>query len=94
MGWSSTLISNKPITEEILQDVIDKLPPTLGCKQFPGKQNWGWPCYADVSIPSGNQVTVSGSYSMSSENSEMFVKLITKGLEERGYENIVATPIR
>lgn len=94
MGWSSSLITTKPITEEVLQEVIDNLPPTLGCKDFSKKQDWGWPCYADISLPKGNQVVISGSYTISNSNSEMFVKLIADGLRSRGYENVISTPIR
>lgn len=84
MGWNSVVTSNKTITTEDVQKVVESLPKEFGMKQE--KQSWGWPCYGDIMKPSGNRLTIGGSCSMSGTKAEEFTEAVTNKLKDIGHE--------
>ena len=89
MGYSCTIQSHKEITESEIQKIVDEIPNMLRGFQLPGvaiKQSWGWSLYADVKLPTENQLVISGSYSMSGNSSRLFINHFIDELKLRGHE--------
>lgn len=87
MGWSITLNSNKEISEEEVDRIVEQLPGEflLGGFMEPSKQDWGWSTAIDISNPRGAILNLSGSYSMSGNIAEPMASYIKEKLEENGH---------
>lgn len=91
MGYSIYLIDrNKPITEELVDDIIANELPKRLMGYFPNyKQSWGWSMKTDLKIKekSGGHkyLSVSGSFGGSGEWALDMVVVFQQLLQRKGY---------
>lgn len=50
------------------------------------EQEWGWSCICDVSKPIGQELTISGAYTMSGDKAQEFTAYFQHALDELGYD--------
>lgn len=82
MGWSIDITTSKDVSENDIDEIINDLPDFL--TQGFGKQKWGWSLAVDLCLRSSREISLSGSYSMSGENSELFAEAFARRLGKRG----------
>ena len=86
MGWSITFKSDKEITKEEIQEIVDAFPNEyLGWAGKNNKQSWGWIMAVDVSLLEGNKISISGSYGMSGQIAARFAKILKTELVKNGH---------
>ena len=89
MGYSCHITSDKEISESEIQSIIDNIPNRLKgpfhCTTEP-KQSWGWSLACDVKIPTGKEVVVSGSYTVSGSITDAFINHFVGELGKNGHK--------
>lgn len=87
MGWSANLTSNKGITFEEVDDIVNQLPEFLLLFGHRVSLNeWGWSAATDISKPKNNELIISGSYRISGDKAETMVNYLKEKLEDKGHE--------
>jgi len=84
MGWSIRIKTDKPMTEDVVESVINKLPASMRCGG--GKQVWGWSLVVDVSLDKANELRLSGSFGMSGAIAEGVAEAFARRLEKRRFK--------
>lgn len=87
MGWGATLKSNKEITFNEVDIIVNHLPDYLlffGSK--PRLNEWGWSTATDISKPKDNELDISGSYSISGDIAETMANYLKEKLEDNGHK--------
>lgn len=70
-----------------IRQIVNNLPSELkGVYTKINEQEWGWPCYCDISKPIGNKITISGSYEISGATAEDFCRYFQFELDKYGYD--------
>ena len=89
MSWSANIKSDRNITQEEMQKIIDEMPDSISRISVFGKRNqlngWGWSAGADIDIPIGNMVIIGGAYEVSEHLAEDTAKYIAGRLKENGH---------
>lgn len=90
MGWSGTLISNKEITFDEVEKIVNELPPHLVFDFVledgkPPFQGWGWSAVTDINSPDENTLSIGGSYGISGDMAETMANHLKEKLEENGH---------
>lgn len=86
MGWSIHIKLDKPVTEEVMTEIVDKLPVDIkGGKSRGGRQAWGWSLAVDVTLHRPNEVMLSGSYGLSGQIALAAAREFERLLKEAGY---------
>ena len=75
LGYISTIPSSKQNSNDTNEIVM-----------VSNKQSWGWSLYSDVKIPVGNQLVISGSYSVSGVEMINFVRHFVNALKATGHD--------
>lgn len=89
MGYRCTIKTDSYIDENDVQDMVDHIPETLQRYSFNNnKQVWGWSCACDIYKPEGNKIDIGGSYSISGDIAEDFVKYFELQLKVKNYKII------
>lgn len=87
MGWSASLKSNKEITFNKVDNIVNHLPEhLLFCEFKPNLNEWGWNTATDISKPKDNKLDISGSYAISGDKAEIMANYLKEKLEENGQE--------
>ena len=87
MGYCIKLVSKKKILESDVKSIIHNMPDYLrGPLNEAKEQEWGWPCICDVSKPIGQEITISGAYTMSGDKAQEFTAYFQRALDELGYD--------
>lgn len=87
MGWSVNLKSNKEITFQEVENIVNQLPKHLLLFGFhPHLNEWGWNAATDISKPTGKELDISGSYGISGEKAETMAKYLKEKLEDNGHK--------
>ena len=87
MGYCIKLVSKKKILESDVKSIIHNMPDYLrGPLNEAKEQEWGWPCICDVSKPIGQEITISGAYTMSGDKAQDFTTYFQRALDELGYD--------
>lgn len=83
MGWNINIKTDKPLTREVVKEIIPTLPDSLkrGC----GEQEWGWSLAVDVRLRGANEVGLSGSYGASGYIAELAADCFASRLKAAGY---------
>lgn len=90
MGYIVKIKSYKEIKENDIDAIVHSLPDYLrGPFNEIKKQAWGWPCACDINLPKGNEVMISGAYSISGKKAEDFCKYIQTELDKKGYDTSI-----
>ena len=85
MGWSVDYRSDKVITQEDIQGIVDNLPEEYLGMGFP-KQQWGWLTAVGIHNPIGNEISIGGSYGISGDIAERFANYFNRQLKKRGHK--------
>lgn len=94
MGWNLTLTSDKEITFEEVNEIVNGLPDYLGFFGYkPTLNEWGWSAATDISKPTGNELGISGSYGISADKARPMMKYLKSQLESNGHKIIVSGDI-
>lgn len=94
MAWNSLVISDRQITEDQIQTIVDGLPKELLGTHGTEKLPWGWDCYCAIKIPRGNLVTIEGSYACDRKLAAEFITKVTNQLGDLGHPHVTATPMK
>lgn len=87
MGWSASLISDKEITFNEVENIVNRLPEhLLFCGFQPHLNEWGWNAATDISKPTGKELDISGSYGISGQKAETMAKYLKEKLEDNGHK--------
>lgn len=87
MGWSASLKSNKEITFNEVENIVNQLPDHLLFFGFkPNLNEWGWNAATDISKPKDNELDISGSYGISGDKAEIMANYLKEKLENNGHE--------
>lgn len=87
MGWSASLKSNKEITFNEVNDIVNQLPEHLSFFGFqPHLNEWGWNAATDISKRIGKELSISGSYGISGGKAETMAEYLKEKLEDNGHE--------
>lgn len=84
MGWLINIKSDREISEEEIDAIVDELPHELLGQFGPSKQRWGWSLAVDARI-GGNALTLSGSYAMSGRMAEPAADAFASRLKRLGH---------
>lgn len=86
MRWYISLKSNKKITFDEAENIINQLPERLlFFGRIPHLNECGWNAITDISKPKGNELILSGSYGISNNKAEDMAKYLKEKLEDRGH---------
>lgn len=87
MGWSASLKSNKEITFNEVDNIVNHLPKyLLFCGFKPYLNVWGWNAATDISKPKDNKLDIGGSYGISGDKAEIMANYLKEKLEDNGHE--------
>lgn len=87
MGWSASLKSNKEITFNEVENIVNQLPKyLLLCGFQPHLNEWGWNAATDILKPEYNEIGISGSYGISGEKAKVMAEYLKEKLEDNGHE--------
>jgi len=84
MGWNISIKTEKDVSENVIEEVIEDLPETMNLGF--GKQKWGWSLSVDLRLISPREIFLSGSYGASGNISETFAEAFARRLEKRGID--------
>ena len=90
MGWSGTLTSNKEITFDEVEKIVNGLPTDLVFEFVledgkPPFQGWGWVAATDIYSPAENTLSIGGCYGISGNMAETMANHLKEKLEENGH---------
>lgn len=88
MGWRADLVSQRTISEQEVNSIIESLPEQYHLPPYYGlkvRQSWGWSARCDVFAPVANRISISGAYGISGDIAEEFVKYFMSELKKYGH---------
>ncbi len=89
MGWNIDIITDRPMSEELIEEIILDLPDSLS--EGYGKTSWGWSLGVDVRLSNPNELCLSGSYSISGRISELAADAFAQRLQKLGFKTEIHT---
>lgn len=86
MSYRHTIKVDRVVQEKDIDEIVEGLPEKYQAI-LPGipKQDWGWPCCCDIYYPIEDTIDVGGTFSISGNICEDFIKYFCDRLEEKGY---------